>query len=145
LGALARAARRAQHPDDEEEVSVSTLGLEKILLLEGVDIFAGCSVDDLSALASIAHERRFEPGEAPYREGEAGDTLYVIVEGSVRIERAGRQLLTLGSKEAFGSVSLMDGAPRPTEGVFAVVTGQLRKMVELAAPPQTSPPIAKSA
>jgi HEAT repeat protein len=174
LGALARAARRAQHPDDEEEVSVSTLGLEKILLLEGVDIFAGCSVDDLSALASIAHERRFEPGEAPYREGEAGDTLYVIVEGSVRIERAGRQLLTLGSKEAFGSVSLMDGAPRPTDaiaatqvrclamdrgdfldlvadrpellkGVFAVVTGQLRKMVELAAPPQTSPPIAKSA
>jgi HEAT repeat protein len=167
LGALARSARRAQHPKDDEEVSVSTLGLEKILMLEGVDIFADCSVDDLSALAAIAHERRFEPGEAVYREGEAGDALYVIVEGTVRIEKAGRELLVVGAKEACGTVSLMDGAPRPADaitvtqvrclaldrgdfldlvadrpellkGVFSVVTDQLRKMVELVAPPRSS-------
>jgi CRP-like cAMP-binding protein len=164
---LARSARRAQHPKDDEEVSVSTLGLEKILMLEGVDIFADCSVDDLSALAAIAHERRFEPGEAVYREGEAGDALYVIVEGTVRIEKAGRELLVVGAKEACGTVSLMDGAPRPADaitvtqvrclaldrgdfldlvadrpellkGVFSVVTDQLRKMVELVAPPRSS-------
>ena len=69
---------------------MSTLGLEKILLLKGVDIFADCSVDDLSALAAIARERRLEPGEAAYRVGEPGDTLYVVVEGTIRIEKDGR-------------------------------------------------------
>ncbi|HUB07653.1 MAG TPA: cyclic nucleotide-binding domain-containing protein, partial [Myxococcales bacterium] len=126
LSALARAARRAQPGGDQEEVSVSTLGLEKILLLEGVDIFAGCSVDDLSAIAGIARERRFAPGEAVYREGEPGEALYVIVEGSVRIEKAGREVLTLGAPETIGSVSLMDGAPRPTDAVAAT---QLRCLV----------------
>ncbi|MHB8417186.1 MAG: cyclic nucleotide-binding domain-containing protein [Myxococcales bacterium] len=124
LAALARAVRRAQPgAEDAEEVSVSTLGLEKILLLEGVDIFAGCSVDDLSALAAIARERRFAPGEAVYREGEPGEALYVIVDGSVRIEKAGREVLTMGARDTIGSVSLMDGAPRPAD---AVATTQLR-------------------
>ncbi|MHB1843827.1 MAG: cyclic nucleotide-binding domain-containing protein [Deltaproteobacteria bacterium] len=163
LAALARHIRRGRAPPEEnEEVSVSQLGLEKILLLEGVDIFAGSSVDDLAALAAIAHERRFAAGQPIYREGEPGETLYVIVDGRVRILKAGREVLVLGAREAFGSVSLMDGAPRPADavagtavrclaiargdfldlvadrpellkGVFAEVTGQLRKMLEVAA------------
>ncbi len=163
LAALARHVRRSRRPPEEaEEVSVSQLGLEKILLLEGVDIFSGSSVDDLSALAAIAQESRFAAGQPIYKEGEPGETLYVIVDGRVRILKAGREVLVLGAREAFGSVSLMDGAPRPADavagtavrclaiargdfldlvadrpellkGVFAVVTGQLRKMLEVAA------------
>ncbi len=119
LAALARSARRSLPGGDVDEVSVSTLGLEKMLLLEGVDIFAGCSVDDLSALAAIAVERRFAPGEVVYREGEPGDALYVIVEGSVRIDKGGREVLTVGARETIGFVSLMDGAPRPADAVAA--------------------------
>jgi len=159
---LSSLARQARGELDPGEIKVSTLGLEKILMLEGVDIFAGCNVDDLAALGAIANERRFAAGETIYREGEAGETLYVIVDGKVRISKGGKVVLTLGPKEAFGSVSLLDGAPRPADavaigpvrclllgrsdfldlvgdrpellkGVFSLVTGQLRRMLDLAA------------
>jgi HEAT repeat protein len=149
-------------PGDRAGATVSTLGLEKVLLLEGVDIFAGCSVDDLTALAQIAGERNFKEGEFIYSEGDSGETLYVIVDGRVRILKSGTVVLRLASREAFGSVSLLDGAPRPADavaetavrtlaidrgdfldlvsdrpellkGVFNVVTGQLRRMIDVAA------------
>ena len=160
LQALAMAIQPGR--DAAAEALVSTLGLEKVLLLEGVDIFAGCSVDDLTALAQIAGERNFAHGEYIYSEGDPGETLFVLVEGSVRILKRGTLVLRLGPREAFGSVSLLDGAPRPADavaeaavralaidrgdfldlvsdrpellkGVFNVVTGQLRMMIEVAA------------
>ena len=109
--------RRGRANDDVEDTQVSTLGLEKVLLLEGVDIFAGCSVDDLTALAQIAGERNFKEGEFIYSEGDPGETLIVIVEGRVRILKHGTLVLTLKEREAFGSVSLLDGAPRPADAV----------------------------
>ena len=158
---LSRSVIRERRPE-MEEVSQSDESLERILLLEGVDIFAGCSVDDLSALAAIAREARFSPGEPIYREGEPGETLYVIIDGRVRIDKAGREMMVLSAREAFGSVSLVDGAPRPADataatevhclaldrgdfldlvadrpellkGVFSVVTGQFRRMLDQVA------------
>lgn len=161
LQALAQAAL-PRRPDAEGDAILATLGLERVLLLEGVDIFEDCSVDDLTALAHIAGERQFAEGERIYSEGEPGETLFVLVEGRVRILKKGRIVLRLGAREAFGSVSMLDGAPRPADavadapvralaidradfldlvsdrpellkGVFNVVTGQLRKMIEVAA------------
>jgi CRP-like cAMP-binding protein len=161
LSSLAREARRARGEGTAGEVALSVLGLEKVLMLEGVDIFAGSDVDDLAALAAIAVERRFAAGETIYSEGDPGEAVYVIVEGKVRIAKGGKTVLTLGAKEAFGSVSLLDGAPRPADavamgpvrclllgrsdfldlvsdrpellkGVFNLVTGQLRRMLEIA-------------
>jgi len=161
LQALALAAL-PRRPETEGDANLATLGLERVLLLEGVDIFEDCSVDDLTALAHIAAERQFNEGDKIYSEGEPGETLYVLVEGRVRILKKGRVVLRLGAREAFGSVSMLDGAPRPADavadahvralaidradfldlvsdrpellkGVFNVVTGQLRKMIEVAA------------
>src|SRR5581483_10998410 len=116
LQALARVALPRRY-DAEVNGILATLGLERVLLLEGVDIFEGCSVDDLTALAHIAGEKSFQPEERIYAEGEPGETLFVIVEGKVRILKKGRVVLRLGAREAFGSVSLLDGAPRPADAV----------------------------
>jgi CRP/FNR family transcriptional regulator, cyclic AMP receptor protein len=54
----------------------------------------------------------FSAGETIMREGEAGDRMYVIVEGEVDISVASRHLRTLGPGEIFGEMALIDPAPR---------------------------------
>ena len=69
----------------------------------------------LFARAALAKEQSFRKGERIYELGDPGDALYVILEGAVRGEdRKGEEVLSLGAKEAFGEVSLLDGSPRPT-------------------------------
>lgn len=145
-----------------EEGEVSEQVVEKVFLLEGVSIFEKCSVDDLSALAAIAAEKRFAAGEVIFRENDPGDSLYVIVDGKVRTEKEGNPIMEQGPKEAFGETSLLDGLPRPAstraltdarvlvidrqdfldlladrpeilQGLFAVLTRQMRQVLELAA------------
>jgi HEAT repeat protein len=145
-----------------EEGTVSENVMQKVFLLEGVAIFEHCSVDDLAALAAIAHERRFARGTLVYRENDPGDALFVIIEGRVRSEKDGRTIMEVKEKEAFGDISLLDGAPRPAsalaltdtrvlaidrqdfldlisdrpellKGLFGALTRQLRQVLEMAA------------
>ena len=62
--------------------------IDRILFLRRVPLFAGLAPEDLQRIAGSATERFYPGGEALMREGELGDELVVIVEGSVRIVRA---------------------------------------------------------
>lgn len=135
--------------------------VKRMFALESVEIFAQSDVDDLAVVAQVAREHRFRAGEQIYDEGDPGDALYVIIDGIVDAYRHGERVLTLKSKEAFGDVSLLDGAPRPTKmiareethvlvidrrdfldlisdrpeilrGIFRTVARQLREVVDLA-------------
>lgn len=99
------------------EESVSEQVVEKILFLEGVDIFAESDVDDLAALAKLLRERSYRAGETVYLEDDPGDAVFIIVEGRVRIEKDGRQLMDFGPRDSFGETSLLDGKPRPAGAV----------------------------
>ena len=75
-------------------------------------LFAGVSKRHLRALARLAKEVSYHPGQRIVREGIAGSSLYVVIEGRARVERAGRELATLDAGEFFGEISLLDGGPR---------------------------------
>ena len=63
-----------------------TLGdLETMLFLRRVPLFEGLEPEDLQRIAMTAVERVYPPDEALVREGDLGDELVVIVEGSVRV------------------------------------------------------------
>ncbi|MCX5741777.1 MAG: cyclic nucleotide-binding domain-containing protein, partial [Proteobacteria bacterium] len=55
---------------------------------------------------------RLEPGEFVFREGEAGAALYIISEGEVTVETAGRELARLGPSAFFGEIALVTELPR---------------------------------
>jgi CRP/FNR family transcriptional regulator, cyclic AMP receptor protein len=114
-------------------------GDDIVRLLGRVALFAGLSERDLQELAQVAVPRSWLPGEAVFREGDAGDTCYVIRSGSVRVTRRhsdGRQitLAELRQAEVFGELAMFGGETRsatveavePTSGV-AILAGDLRR------------------
>lgn len=64
------------------------------------------------ALAHKLTERRLRDGELVFREGDAADAIFLLVEGEVETRRHGTPYLRLGPGSLFGLVSTLDGGPR---------------------------------
>jgi CRP-like cAMP-binding protein len=81
-----------------------------------VDFLSVLAPEQIEVLARDATIQRYLPGECVVRQGEAGQELYVILEGTadVRIRQDGRSLTvaTLQKGQFFGEMSLLTGEPR---------------------------------
>jgi len=85
-----------------------------------VPLFAGMPSRFIKRLADKMDEQRFMEGAAIVRQGEPGDTFYVIVEGEAKVKDPnGRTLSRLIPGDFFGEISLMDGGPRTATVVAA--------------------------
>lgn len=81
-------------------------------LLERVPLFSGVSEAGLEELGGIADEIDVGPGTALTHEGYREGFFFVIVSGTVRIERGGRTINRLGPGDFLGEIALLDGGPR---------------------------------
>lgn len=90
--------------------------VERLFLLEHVELFEGLPTDDLSAIAAITNELSLPTGAFLYREGEGGSQMYVIVEGEVELTRMGRPVMKLRAGQSAGEVTFLDRGPRPLTG-----------------------------
>jgi CRP-like cAMP-binding protein len=68
-------------------------------------------------VAAVADERSFGAGQVIVREGEVGDELFVLLEGTVRVERvepdgSARMLRTYGPGDHFGELAVLLERPR---------------------------------
>lgn len=113
-------------PAQRKEDDMNETIVKRLFALEGVEIFARSDVDDLAAVAAVAKEQTFSRGSRVYAEGDPGDALYVIVEGSMEARREGEVVLTMKARESFGETSLFDGAPRINE---VIATTESRVLV----------------
>jgi len=93
------------------------LGKRGTDLLAGVPLFSSLSGRHLRRLAEHADVVSFREGEAVVKEGRAGGTFYVVLEGEAKVVRRGRTLGLLGPGEFFGEISLLDGGPRTADVV----------------------------
>jgi CRP-like cAMP-binding protein len=81
-------------------------------LLRRVPLFAGLRDRDLAEIERLVDEIDVPAGSRLTREGAFGQEFFVIIEGSVRVERDGRELNTLGPGDFLGEIALLDGKPR---------------------------------
>jgi len=100
--------------------------VEKVLFLRAAELFASLPGEDLARIALLADEDRRGPDEEIFREGDVADALYLVVEGSVRVVKAGSVVAELGEREVFGEMALLDPAPRSATVVSVGHTGLLR-------------------
>jgi CRP/FNR family cyclic AMP-dependent transcriptional regulator len=84
----------------------------KIDLLKSVPLFSECSKAELARIATLADEIAMPDGTVLIREGDVGREFFVIVEGTVRVTRKGRQLGDFGPGDYVGEVALVTGLPR---------------------------------
>jgi CRP-like cAMP-binding protein len=87
-------------------------------MLAQSELFQDLTEDDLEKVREIAHERFFLENEVIFNEGDQGDSLFLIIEGTVRVERgeAGVEssagttevIAILHSGNIFGEMAIMD-------------------------------------
>ncbi len=90
---------------------------EVIELLGRVPAFSTLEYSDLQRIARVAVPRRFEAGQAVFREGDASDTCYVVRLGrarAVRTHNDGRTitLATFGPGDIFGELAMFEDERR---------------------------------
>jgi CRP/FNR family cyclic AMP-dependent transcriptional regulator len=81
-------------------------------VLETVPLFSTLSRRHLKKVAGAGRLVRFHDRTAIIRANEAGDTLYVVLEGDVVVRRRGLPELKLGMGSFFGEMALLDGGTR---------------------------------
>ncbi len=91
--------------------------IDTILFLRRVPLFEGLEPEDLQRIAAVAVEHVYPAEEALVREGEFGDDLVIIVEGSVRVVRAEpdgseRLIRRYAPGDHIGELAVLRDAPR---------------------------------
>ena len=86
-------------------------------LLGRLPIFSELSEDELNGLADVALPRSYEPGEVVFREGDEGNSCYVVRSGSLKATKThsdGRTiaLTELRPGDMFGELALFSGERR---------------------------------
>ena len=75
---------------------------------------------EINFLSTLSKERKLAPNQLLFREGEIGDSLYVVLEGRVMISKyipgAGEEALAfLERGDYFGEMALIDNLPRSAD------------------------------
>jgi CRP/FNR family cyclic AMP-dependent transcriptional regulator len=96
--------------------------VSKATMLRNVALFASLSDQALEDLASSLGRRSFAKGMVIFHKGSAGQTMYIIESGKVRIftlSESGQEITLniYGPGDVFGEFSLLDGLPRSAGAV----------------------------
>ncbi|WP_273543992.1 Crp/Fnr family transcriptional regulator [Nocardioides panacisoli] len=102
-------------------------------VLRQAPLFSSLDDEAATALRTSMTETGLRRGEVLFHEGDAGDRLYIVIEGKVKLGRSsadGREnlLAILGPGQMFGELSLFDPGPRSatvtavTDSNFASLT-----------------------
>jgi hypothetical protein len=100
--------------------------IEKVLVLQKVDLFSEVPTDQLAALAAIAREVSVLEGEIVFRTDDQADAFYLVLDGSVRLHRGERTITTAGRGDTFGTWALFDDEPRVMDAAAEADTRLLR-------------------
>jgi len=104
----------------EEKINVRSDRLQR------VPIFTPLSDDELEKLAGASRSRIYSKGETIVQVGAEGNSMFVIVRGSVNVQIPGKNgpktINRLGENDFFGEMSLLTGQPRTASVVADIET-----------------------
>jgi len=125
---------------DHEITKNEIIKQDVIRELKNIELFKPLSYDQIEELASSSSKLLFSKGEILVRQGDSGDSLFIISDGEVAIsisDGAGRKthLADLQGGDYFGEMSLLTGEPRSASVTASreteVIVVEKRGMAEL--------------
>ncbi len=112
---------------------------EKELAVAQLGIATGCDADEIAVLTRHLERKSFDRGAFLFREGDAGDTVYMAARGSISIKLGrtqkgeGKRLVTLSPGVMFGEMVLIESKPRSADAIaeeYSVVYGLSRAALD---------------
>jgi CRP-like cAMP-binding protein len=105
---------------DQERSALAAAGVEHeriAALLKRLPLFHDVDRATLERLAASVRETHYDAQEVLVREGERGDSLFIVEHGNVRVSKTSAgsgavDLAQLGVGDFFGEMSLLTGEPR---------------------------------
>lgn len=93
------------------------------LPVESLPVAAGLSAEELAVLGDVLQREMLDATEVLFREGDAGDRLYLLAHGRISIAIRGadgsRAVMTYAPGAMLGEASLLEGASRPATATAA--------------------------
>jgi HEAT repeat protein len=91
-------------------------GVERVLFLRKVPLFGDLAPRDLDRVAQLVEERGYADGDVIAGQGEIGDELHIVVEGTIRVvensDGSERELAQRTAGDAVGEMSIITQKPR---------------------------------
>jgi len=99
--------------------------LEKTILLKSVEIFKNIPGDILTRISQISEEIYHSEETLMFSEGDYGDSMFVVIDGNVRIHKGDHHIVTLGKSTVLGDMALLDQEPRSADATAEAETTML--------------------
>ncbi len=96
--------------------------MQRLLALKQVELFGNLSLEQLDALLQATEGQEYLDGEIICREGERGDSLYLLIDGTVDIVKGHGtpeelRLARLEAVNYFGEMAILVDEPRSATAV----------------------------
>ena len=92
--------------------------LEKTIILKSVELFKSIPAENLSKVAQITEEVKYSKDEPIFLEGDYGDSLFIVVDGEVKIHKGQQELALLKKGACLGEMALLDDEPRSADATI---------------------------
>ena len=107
---MLRGREGAKPPMEKGEMATHTD--QKLELLKRVPLLEGLGRREIEEVGRLAEEIDLPAGHVLMRQGGSGTEFFVIIDGTVRIDRDGAPIKTLGPGDFLGEIALIDDGPR---------------------------------
>jgi serine/threonine protein phosphatase PrpC len=94
----------------------------KLEVLKGLQMFRYLSYKELVRVSNIADTIELKPDQVIFSSGQPGDSMYVVLSGSVRLTKGEKMVAELGKGHHFGEMALVDRSVRSLTATAAEAT-----------------------
>jgi len=123
-------------------MTISVSQDNKINFLKSIDFFSFMSDSKLESLIRNCREVELNPGDVLFKEGDMGDSMFVVLSGEMLIEKGDLTVAQRNPGDFFGEMTLIEDKPRSATAVAISKTQMLEIFkdqfhLHLASNPQT--------